>query len=300
MWLSSLVLAPLACQPEATTEPDSALEPPAPFSFVVLADPHIVQEGDRADRLRRAVDWVNEQAVPRDIALVVVVGDIGWTDTGLTLSRELLDELAVPYVPVLGDNEVHISASEQRFDEVFTPQYALLAETFDDWHRAPSEVVNPNVGTTSWIQNFSFSYGGLRFVGLDWVSRADGLIGELADLNDFDGGTWPFFTQAMHALAPGESEDVLLFSHHPMLVLPGAFTIDQMERITGVTDPVAGRVAAAFAGHMHYDEDEPAGDRGYSVHVTDATWDDEVTVRVVDVRWEADHFVYEQELVIVP
>lgn len=268
---------------------------------MVFADPHIVQEGDRADRLRRAVQWVNEQAPARDIELVVVVGDIGWTETGLTLSRALLDELAVPYVPVLGDNEVHISHSEQLFDEVFTPQYALLEQTFDDFYRAPSEVVNPDFGATSWVQNFSFSHRGLRWVGLDWVSRDDDPIyGELADFNDFEGGTWPFFTEEIDALTPGGTEDVLLFSHHPMMVFPGAFTLTQMERITGVTDPVAGRVAAAFAGHLHFDQDEPDAGRGYSVHVTDATWDDEVTVRVVDVAWDEDHFTYTHELVIVP
>lgn len=275
------------------------IETAPPFAFVVFADPHVNREGEHADRLRTAVTWVNEQAPALGIDLVVVVGDIGWTEAGLTLSRTLLDELAVPYVPILGDNEVHIADSEPLFDAVFTPQYDLLASTFDDFERAPPQVEDPTWGPV-WHQNLSFRHHGVRFVGLDWVSRdPDPLWGEIAALHDHPGGTWPWFRDRIEALEPGETEDVLLFSHHPMMVLPGAFDLANMDRIRGVTEPVAGRVAAAFAGHLHYDEDRPETDAGFSVHVTDATWDDEVTVRLVQVEHDGARYAYTQELVVI-
>ncbi|MCB9679630.1 MAG: metallophosphoesterase [Alphaproteobacteria bacterium] len=294
----------LACggDPTPDPDPDEARELPFEhaFSFVVIADPHVSSEGEHADRLRLAVDWVNAEADVRGIDLVIVVGDIGWTEAGLSLSRDLLDALEVPYVPVIGDNEVH-SNSEERFDTTFAPRFAELATTFEDFRRAPAAVDNPEWGTTSWLQNVSFRHGGVRFLALDWNSRdPHPLYGELAALHDFPGGTWPWFEAELAGVEPGDAEDVLLFSHHPMAVIPGAMDLDQMDRVAGVTSPIAGRVAAAFAGHFHANYDEAAGAAGFSVHVTDATWDDENTVRVVDVLTDGERFAYAQELVVIP
>lgn len=298
-----MLLFLLACAPESDAPDEVAPTParaPDPFAFVVFADPHIAREQDHEDRLEAAVSWVNQHREERGIDLVMVVGDIGWTQNGLDQSKLLLDGLDVPYVPVLGDNEVHAN-SEELFDQVFTPQFEWLSDQLDDFQRQPSEVYNPEVDETSWIQNVSFRHHGVRFLGLDWVSRDHrAYYGELASLNDFEGGTWPFFEDELSGLDATQVEDVLLFSHHPMTVLPGAMDIEQMDRVSGVTSPIAGRVAAAFAGHMHYTEDRPAGPSGFSVHVTDATWDDENTIRVVDVVWDGDAYQYEHELVIVP
>src|SRR5690606_19752407 len=70
------------------------------FSFAIFADPHVVRVGDHLDRLRAAVAWANEHADARRIDVVFVVGDIGWSG-GLPLAREALDDLVVPYVPVI-------------------------------------------------------------------------------------------------------------------------------------------------------------------------------------------------------
>lgn len=283
---------------------DTGIVDPGPleeqFAFVVIADPHVTGPGEHEQRLLAAVDWVNDERKARGIELVFVVGDIGWSD-GLDLTRIALDELDVPYVPVIGDNEIHLG-SEAAFDDVFTPQYALLADTFDDFARGPVEVDNPDYGITSWFQNFSFRYRGLKWVGLDWNSRSDDFVlGEMADLHDFDGGTWPFFESIVQDLPePDLDEDVLLFSHHAMHLSPGAFDLAEMERITMLTGAVGGRIAANYAGHYHFDFDETLEDAGYDVHITDATWDDANTVRVVRVLANDATHAFEQELVVLP
>jgi hypothetical protein len=267
------------------------------FSFVVLADPHLTDAAlEHQERLSAAVEWVNSQP---DVELVVVVGDIGWNG-GLPIAKALLDGLTMPYVPIIGDNEVHIGA-EKTFDEVFSEQYALLATVVDDFERGEVEVQNPEWGVTSWLQNLSFEYRGIRFLGLDWCSRnMDGILGEMAALHDFDGGTFPWFSDQIGAIEAGADENVLLFSHHPMYMSPGAFNIDDMARISDVTRPLEDRIAAAWAGHYHLSWDEDVPSAGYSIHITDATWDDENTARVVRVRGNGERFVYEQELVIIP
>jgi hypothetical protein len=284
--------------PDEGTEPVAA-EPEHVFSFVVLADPHIVEPSERDVRLAAAVDWINQAVDARSVELVVVVGDIGWGE-GLTRSKDLLDALAVPYVPVLGDNEVHLD-SEAAFEDVFGPQYAALSDRFDGFEHPEPGSHNPEWDATSWFQNVAFDYRGLRFVGLDWVSRDDhAILGELANLHDFEGGTFPWFSDQIEAVTDEKEEHVLLFSHHPMMMLPGAFNVEDLARVTGVTSPKAAAVSAAFAGHFHFDHDEYVHEGGYDVHVTDATWDDENTVRLVEVWQEGTVFRLVHELVVVP
>ena len=71
----------------------------------------------------------------------------------------------------------------------------------------------------SWFQNVRFEHRGLTFVGLDWVTRAEGFVeSEMADLHDFEGGTFRFLAAEIDGLETNDTEDVLLFSHHPMIV----------------------------------------------------------------------------------
>lgn len=296
-----LILA--GCAPPPAPAPTETADTAPPvvehvFSFAILADPHVSGAGDHADRLERAVAWITDEAEARDLALVFVLGDIGWSEEGLALSRQLLDALPMPYLPVLGDNEVHFE-SEALFDTTFADHYEALAGQLDGFSRGPVEVQNPEWATTSWFQNFSFTYGGVWFLSLDWNSRdPDPLWGEYGELHDFEGGSWPWFEAELAALDPGEAEDVLLFSHHPMHA--GVFDSDEMDRIVGATVPVAGRVAAAFAGHIHGTYEQPVSDGGYDVYVTDAVWDDEITVRIVDVGFDGARTTYTQSLEVVP
>lgn len=269
------------------------------FAFAVLADPHLTTGIENQERLAAAVAWVNQEALDRQIELVFVVGDIGWHG-GLEVGKALLDQLQVPYAPVIGDNEIHFG-DEITFDEVFTPQYELLASTLEEWRRGAVEVYNPELGQSVWLQNYSFSYAGLRFVGLDWCSRDPGtLASEIAEANDLDGGTLPFLEEELTTLVDGPEEDVLLFSHHPMMWFPGGFLEDDWAKITGVTAPMGHRVAGAYAGHLHVNHEEAVEEAGYDLFITDATFDDELTVRVVTVASDGVRHRYTQEVVVVP
>ena len=286
-------------QEDSAVEDSGAVALPFLFSFAVLADPHISTGAEHQERLAAAVGWINDSAAAESIELVVVVGDIGWGD-GLPIARDLLDALEMPYLPIIGDNEIHFG-DEQRFDEVFASHYALLSDTFGGWRRGTVEAWNPVHEQTSWFQNTSFEYRGLRWVGLDWCSRDDNsLLSEFAEVHDFAGGTWPFFADELGALGEDGAErgDVLLFSHHPMHL--GAFNSAQMADITGLTGPIHQRIAGAWAGHLHLDAEVVVEEGGYTVWVTDATWDDVNTVRLVKVYGDGERFEYDQELIEVP
>ena len=69
--------------------------------------------------------------------------------------------------------------------------------------------------------------------------------------------------------------------------------------IEAVIAPYGELIAAAYAGHYHFDGAETNSNAGYDVFVTDAIWDDENTVRVVEVHGNGQRFEYVQSLEIV-
>ncbi|MFT7520434.1 MAG: hypothetical protein ACI9MC_002580, partial [Kiritimatiellia bacterium] len=130
----SVLFAPLAlcCTAESPTTAVLTHQ----FSFVVVADPHIASAPEHLQRLQGAVEWINAAAIDEKIEVVMVVGDIGWSG-GLPRAQQALDALTMPYVPIIGDNEVHIGA-EERFDEVFGAHLDSLP--FSDVSRGTVEV----------------------------------------------------------------------------------------------------------------------------------------------------------------
>ena len=264
------------------------------FTFAVIADSHITSNPDNEARLQSALDWIDAEAGPRGIELAVVLGDIAWGD-GLETARGQLDGLTVPYVPVIGDNEIH-GGSEAAFDETFEPQYETLSATLTDWSRAPTPSADPDTGGDSYFQNHGFTHRGVRFIGLDWCVRGDdGIVGETGDLHDFDGGTLPWLEQQLAPTADGPLDSVLMLSHIPMQI--GLFDLDELARLEQVMEPHRGQLAANLAGHVHLDS-EGSHEGYYDVYTTDATWDDEVTVRVITVSGNGVRFSYDHELVV--
>ncbi len=280
-----------------TGQMDDEPDPAFLFSFAVLADTHIYGNAENEIRLAAAVDWINSNVAERALELVLVVGDITWSEEGET-ALGLLDPLIVPYVPIIGDNEIQ-SAEEQAFYETFEPQYQYLAGVLDDWKMAPVPVWNPEEKKESYFINLVFEFGGLHFMALDWCARVDDeLFGELADLHDFEGGTWQWFQQELAAADHEAQESIVMFSHLPMHL--GTFFVDEMETIENFTNQYADSLFADFAGHYHTNFEETLEDGGYELFVTDATWDDEDTIRVVDVYGDGLRFSFQQELVVVP
>ena len=135
---------------------------------------------------------------------------------------------------------------------------------------------------------------------MDWVSRDDNsLLGELAELHDFDDGTFPWFEGQMSGLGQRPEQSIIMLSHHPMMMLPGAFNLIDAAQISAVTQPLEHLVYASFAGHFHGETQETWEEGGYEVVLVDATWDDDVTVKVVEVWGNDATFDYVQETVIV-
>lgn len=284
----------------AESEP-AASPPPAPavrFSLAVVADPHVSRTGANEMALARAVDWINAEADARSIELVLVLGDIAWGD-GMPLAKAQLDRLTPTYVPISGDNEVHLSA-EEAYHTAFTPHYDRLAGTLDGWTRAPMPVTHPMTSGPAWLQNMAFDYRGLRFVGLDWAPRgvAGDIAGELGQLHDFDGGTWRFLESQLPSFEKAARKGVILFSHIPMH--GGPFVEALIDRIETTLDPYYRQIYANLAGHMHLTYEVPVGQGLFDVYVTDPPWGEELSIRLVSVEGDGRSFTYEQAVVIVP
>lgn len=286
---------------DGADDTDVAVQQPTfVFRFAVLADPHVTSEGEHADRLRAAMAWIEAQRDDRSIELVLVLGDVAWSN-GLSVAAGILGSTTLPVVPIIGDNEVH-GGSEEAYDATFADHYADLGARLPGFARAPTPVWNEPLAQDSWFQNFAFDHHGVRFIGLDWASRVDDpLVGEFADLNEVDGGTWDWFTDQLGELGTGRSERAVLLTHNPMLYLPGGLFAGDQDRVTALLEPWSDVVAAAYGGHLHLDMADRAPEpAGYEVFVTDATWDDEVRVRLVEVWDDGRTLSYVQELVTVP
>ena len=267
------------------------------FAFAVIADPHIVSNPDNAARLQAAVAWVEDQAEARSIELVLVVGDIGW-GPGLPSAKEMLDELSMPYLPIIGDNEVH-AGSEEAYHTTFAPHFEVLSTTLDGWSKAEVPVWNPQIEQQSWLDNASFDHRGVHFVGLDWAVRGDDSgVGETGDLHDFEGGTLPWLAADLDARTWQARECIVLASHIPMQL--GMFDLAEVAALDEVLLPLADHVYADFAGHLHLNGEQTDTGHGFDVYLTDATFDDVNTVRVVTVSGTGREFAFAHDVVVVP
>lgn len=280
-----------------TNEEITVSEPEFQFSIAMIADPHIGGGGEHSERLRQVVRWLNEHQSSRSIDFVFVLGDVGWRE-GLSESKELLDELTIPYVPIIGDNEVHFG-EEENFGTVYGPQYELLSETVSDWYKAGGGAVwNPEYDQNSFFYNYAFSHKGLRLISVDWASRSDdSFFGEMGDLHDFDGGTWRFFEAEIVGSQERKEDSVLIMSHIPMFMGPGSFDQSEAEQIGALTQSYSDRIFANFSGHFHFNSEGEFEEAGFDYYVTNAVWDDMIAVRMVEV-WENEAgFSFQQEII---
>ena len=281
--------------------------PPDPiFSFAVIADPHLYGNPDYQARAEAAVQWINDNRVEDDIELVFIVGDVAWGSGKLDVAKTLFDGLEVPYLPLLGDNEIQ-AGDEAEFDDVFGPHYASMDGVLDNWQRAPTPVWNPERGQDSYFQNFSFDFMGVHFVGLDWCTRViGGLEGEQADLHDFAGGTWQWFTDDIAAADKSFTENIVMLSHHPMHVAPvlpievAAFSVAEDETVENFTGGYADNVYADLAGHYHVDFFETRSLGGYDLYVTEAIHLLDTNLRLVRVYSDGSNMTYHHERIVVP
>lgn len=263
------------------------------YSFAVIADPHVYSNPESGARLASCVEWINAVEEEKLVEFVFVVGDLG----RFAEVKAILDGLAVPYVPIIGDNDV--IASDEDFDMVFAPQYEHLATVLENWQRQPTPVWNPEVEEYSYFQNFSFDHRGVHFMGIDWCSRTDGSIDkEQADLHDFEGGTWPWFVEYITNCDKEMLENIVMLTHHPMHVAPVipleivSFSIEEDETINLFTGVYGDHVYANMAGHYHVWWHEYRELGQYELFVTEATHLLGNTLRLVHVYNDGEGFSY--------
>lgn len=266
------------------------------WSFAVIADPHIQGSPEHMMRLRDSVDWINQNKESKLIRLVFVLGDIAWGKEGehLREAKNTLDGLDIPYIPLIGDNENNIDPfGELYFAEIFEPQYLLLSTILKNWKKAPVCAWNPELERYCYFQNFSFDYRDVHFVATDWSSRK----ADDADLHNFPGGTWPWFVDDIASCQKNKNENIVVLSHPPMCHYLGlarySLTPPEFSFMKDFTAQYSDHIYANFAGHLHVNGVmDVKNSGGYKVYLTDGTFDDENSVRIVFVLCFGQRFYY--------
>jgi hypothetical protein len=256
------------------------------YSFAIIADPHVrwSHYTENKRRLELCVDWINANVEHSNIHLVFALGDIGWEATGdklnIETARDILNQLTIPYVPVIGDDDILFGRHGLDFAMTFEPVYQALQALSSDpasgltrWQKGPVQVASPYVpGAHCYFQNVAFTYRGVQFICPDWCSRDGsktifGTQDDDSDLHDIEGGTWPWFTRVMTECPKDKKENIVIMSHNPMVTLKGGWFITAIaEGITFsqaefaqlsafLNDPIYGfhdYLHAAYAGHVHF------------------------------------------------
>ena len=301
MILSSAFLSIMGCGGEQLIDTGGELAPDYQFTLAAIADPHIEGNPEHDVRLEAVVEWLNGEAETQNIELVIVLGDIGWGD-GLERSKELLDALEITWLPVIGDNESH-AGDEAGFNEVFGPQYEVLASSpeLSGWVQGEKPVWDPELESDRYLQNTRFDYKGLRIIGLDWASRDPGRVeGEMGNLHDYEGGTWEFLEQSVVDAPELMDSSVIMATHIPMMMSPGAFDVDEMAQLAELLGPNREKISMNLGGHFHVNGEQFALAEGaYDMFLTNAIWDDEATVRLIDVYAYDTRFVFHHRIVDV-
>jgi hypothetical protein len=283
------------------------------FSFAIIADPHVDGNVIRRAKFETAVEWIIDNKDSNDIELVFVLGDIAWGgrrgSRNLAIARHILSRLndaGIPYVPIIGDNEVAVRG-EKEFQDVFEPQYKNLSKMLTNWQKAAIPV------NGMYLQNFSFDYKGCHFVCLDFNSREKG--NESGELHDFPGGTWSWFQNDIEKCSKPKKENIVIMSHIGMFRTgfekadQYLFSEDEMTKIKRFLYNYRGYVDSNYAGHLHQNWKMVVWSGLltplYTVRVTDETWydtewpesdDREVTVRLVQVNSNGPKVTYAQHI----
>ncbi len=263
------------------------------FSFVHLTDIHIGEGyedygtygyndspptgdvGYSAQRLREAVNWINNNKYNYDIRFVIITGDL--TDSGekseFYKAKEILDALTIPYIPLIGNHDIwpytsSLEASypygDEYFKNIFASHFDYLQDTLPGWSNGTrlTRTWNPEAGCYSYFQNFAFSYAGYLFMCGDFGTRQHAPFGEPgtspeADLMDFSGGTWPWLKNYMASYNYKAADNVLIFAHFPLTKDPwnaiASFSYGEYNTITSYLNNNSYKYYTGLwcAGHMH-------------------------------------------------
>lgn len=189
--------------------------------------------------LTDAVNKINE--IP-EIDCVFATGDL--TSSALIEEfekvRELLNNLNVPFYPVLGnhDSYPYTKHSDGSFNQT---EYAMGDQYFGNIFRdvLQNEYSNTNIANwtselcynadtsfNSWFHNYEVSFpnfsSNFKILALDWVARSDALpepgVGPQAELHDFECGTIDWLVNQLEQYSADTK--IFLAQHHPFIFDP--------------------------------------------------------------------------------
>ncbi len=308
------LVAMVACHGDDSGAPATE-DPRCAFSFAILTDTHIGEgvqdygtpgwddswsedtESDSEAVLAQAVADINLLAEePDGPSFVVVLGDI--TDSGerseLERALYLLNELEIPYLPLVGNHDVWPYAYDEAAGlhaEADTPVgdrwlYYVFFEAFDDAHELVGAIHNSppvkhlSIDAKTHFLDYAFTYCGVRFVALDTSTRAhagggEPGIGPEAKLYQKPDSPWPWLIEELGTGWGAEDDDVVILAHHPF-TQGSLLAFDEEDFATIEADlgqhGLEDRVMAFFGGHQHVDA-ELEGPTGIPVVLTAATKD---------------------------
>lgn len=267
--------------------------PPEKWSFAVITDLHIGRgysdydgtsyesEGEGEDyylteRLKNVVQWIIDNGNNIDceetkcpIKFLAVLGDIGDSAelSEFCKTKEILDKLEVPYVPLFGNHDVWAytegSPGEVKgpefFEKVFWTENPICenATSSKNFTRLKEELNFERDETNKDYKNFLITYGGINFIGLDFIKREKTAKAEIHSPTE----TWLKETLNKFQV----KEPVILFSHHPFTNpfsrIPYTspvwnFNSEEIEKINNILESyeniVEGQqILGSFAGHIH-------------------------------------------------
>ena len=218
-----LLLSLLACRPpEVPAGTDTAAgsgarpgdsgdaipEPEHVFTYAIVADPHVVDDGAHAERLSTAVAAINALPPEQSPELVFILGDIAWGN-GWSSAYVALDALRAPWIPVLGDNPIQ-AGEETGFEDTFSSHLDRLGAQLP---LIRANVPSPGPMESPLAPECPARLEGRAVVALDLNTRPSPPDGVSSQTLDLPGGTLPFLSDALETTPDGpEDRVVLLFT----------------------------------------------------------------------------------------
>ncbi|MHA2214421.1 MAG: NosD domain-containing protein [Candidatus Hodarchaeales archaeon] len=247
---------------------------PSAWTFAIITDLHIgrgYEDYNGEDyyltkRLKDTVNWIYENRKTRNIKFVAVLGDI--SENGkfneLLKARQILDRglKEIPFFPTIGNHDSRGFTTDGHggsnsyniiFNTHFFQQQFNKLGLADNQRDFQDDDLQGND-----LQNYAFHYGGINFLGLDFVKR--NIPKKLLVEAKLHPQTIEWLKKWIDT-PPLVGQQTILFSHHPMtyihwygldppLIFDPAFDdgdIENLEKeISGWDD-----VHANFAGHIH-------------------------------------------------